>query len=821
MTEQKSDQHHLARGPGRPASDREQLLGQRGVTVWLTGPLGLRQVDDRGRRREGAARARPARLRARRRQHPPRPEQEPRLLARRPHREHPPHRRGGEALHRRRRDRAAPRSSRPTAPTATRCARSCGRATSSRCYVDGERRDLRGARREGPLQEGARRARSRSSPGISAPYEAPERARAGARHRERQTGRGERGARSSRYLEGKGYLSAQPDQPARAAGAMREDDEPVEATGRSRCSPRSRCSSRAAPRSGRARGAARGARCRRRRAARARLPGRRSELELDGQLEEALAAYERALAKDPRVAGLLLQALAELSRAASRLERRGRARRARLRARARRSQALRLFLGSSTASAASPVRGAACCASADGKPVDHRRRAAALRDLARGRALRRGARRSPSWLIAARARRAARLDRARQRAREAWATRRTPRRRCARRCSSDPGELALYGALAREAPRARRPRRRDRRLSRDARRRARPPRDAARARRGADRRRDVEDERSRRSSGSRRPTPTTCARVLRLGFLELRGRRLRGRRAAASSARSRASPSSTRSRSSSAWRCAGWSRPDEAIAPSSAIPPEPRALRRGAHADRRRSTSSTASIEPRARRGRARARGRADARPLELYAASLRSKSGDFDGRGRLPRGPARRGARRRRAALQHRRHLRRGEARRRGDPLHASSRSSKNPDNAGALNFIGYTWAERGENLDEAEAHHHARDRAAARRRLHHRQPRLGLLHARAAAARGGQRRATREQLARARDRGARARGRAHRRRPGDLRAPRRRVSRARPEGARARQVRGGAAARAARERAAEAAREARTAAPRARASK
>ena len=26
------------------------------------------------------------------------------------------------------------------------------------------------------------------------------------------------------------------------------------------------------------------------------------------------------------------------------------------------------------------------------------------------------------------------------------------------------------------------------------------------------------------------------------------------------------------------------------------------------------------------------------------------------------------------------------------------------NPDNADALNFIGYTWAERGENLDEAE---------------------------------------------------------------------------------------------------------------------
>jgi tetratricopeptide (TPR) repeat protein len=28
----------------------------------------------------------------------------------------------------------------------------------------------------------------------------------------------------------------------------------------------------------------------------------------------------------------------------------------------------------------------------------------------------------------------------------------------------------------------------------------------------------------------------------------------------------------------------------------------------------------------------------------------------------------------------------------------------AKNPDHAGALNYVGYTWAERGENLDEAE---------------------------------------------------------------------------------------------------------------------
>ena len=46
------------------------------------------------------------------------------------------------------------------------------------------------------------------------------------------------------------------------------------------------------------------------------------------------------------------------------------------------------------------------------------------------------------------------------------------------------------------------------------------------------------------------------------------------------------------------------------------------------------------------------------------------------------------------------------GEANRdgRGDPLHGAARSRKNPEHAGALNYVGYTLAERGENLDEAE---------------------------------------------------------------------------------------------------------------------
>ena len=81
-------------------TDREKLLGQRGVTLWLTGLSGSGKSTVAVAVGAGAPRARPARLRARRRQRPPRAEQEPRLLARGPHREHPAHRRGREALHR-------------------------------------------------------------------------------------------------------------------------------------------------------------------------------------------------------------------------------------------------------------------------------------------------------------------------------------------------------------------------------------------------------------------------------------------------------------------------------------------------------------------------------------------------------------------------------------------------------------------------------------------------------------------------------------------------------------------------------------------------
>jgi tetratricopeptide (TPR) repeat protein len=92
------------------------------------------------------------------------------------------------------------------------------------------------------------------------------------------------------------------------------------------------------------------------------------------------------------------------------------------------------------------------------------------------------------------------------------------------------------------------------------------------------------------------------------------------------------------------------------------------------------------------------------ARSLELYSATLRSKTGDFEG------------------AVDHLERLLRqspdddellynlgvihGEADRIDEAVVYMERAlTLNPDNASALNYIGYTWAEQGEHLDDAEA--------------------------------------------------------------------------------------------------------------------
>ena len=90
-------------------------------------------------------------------------------------------------------------------------------------------------------------------------------------------------------------------------------------------------------------------------------------------------------------------------------------------------------------------------------------------------------------------------------------------------------------------------------------------------------------------------------------------------------------------------------------------------------------------------------------RRLQLYAATLRVKLGDFDGavdflQGLLADRPED-------DEILYGLGVIHSEN---GQPLEAIRYMQRavdlNPDNASALNFIGYTWAERGENLDEAE---------------------------------------------------------------------------------------------------------------------
>jgi tetratricopeptide (TPR) repeat protein len=94
---------------------------------------------------------------------------------------------------------------------------------------------------------------------------------------------------------------------------------------------------------------------------------------------------------------------------------------------------------------------------------------------------------------------------------------------------------------------------------------------------------------------------------------------------------------------------------------------------------------------------------RAPARPLDLYKATLRAKTGDFDGavsdlKRLLEQQPND-------DELLYSIGMLYGEAKRNDEALQYMHLAlERNPDNASALNYIGYTWAEQGINLDEAE---------------------------------------------------------------------------------------------------------------------
>jgi len=90
-------------------------------------------------------------------------------------------------------------------------------------------------------------------------------------------------------------------------------------------------------------------------------------------------------------------------------------------------------------------------------------------------------------------------------------------------------------------------------------------------------------------------------------------------------------------------------------------------------------------------------------RPLDLYAASLQAKSGDVAGaiaflEGLLAESPED-------AEVLYNIGVIHGEAKNVDEAIrYMRIVLGLNPDHAGALNYVGYTFAERGENLDEAE---------------------------------------------------------------------------------------------------------------------
>jgi len=90
-------------------------------------------------------------------------------------------------------------------------------------------------------------------------------------------------------------------------------------------------------------------------------------------------------------------------------------------------------------------------------------------------------------------------------------------------------------------------------------------------------------------------------------------------------------------------------------------------------------------------------------RELELYSAQLRSKSGDFEGAVAYLEGL--RASNSDDDELLYNLGVVYGEKERDEEAIRFMQLAlEKNPDNADALNFIGYTWAEHGENLEQAE---------------------------------------------------------------------------------------------------------------------
>jgi tetratricopeptide (TPR) repeat protein len=142
--------------------------------------------------------------------------------------------------------------------------------------------------------------------------------------------------------------------------------------------------------------------------------------------------------------------------------------------------------------------------------------------------------------------------------------------------------------------------------------------------------------------------------------------------------------------------------PDRAVETFERIPPESdhyaeaRTQLAALHERQARYSEALAQVE--------KARAVKPSRELDLYAATLQAKSGDFEGavahlEALLEEQPND-------DQLLYNLGVVYGEADKIEESIEFMRRAlAENPDNASALNYIGYTWAERGINLDEAEA--------------------------------------------------------------------------------------------------------------------
>ena len=147
----------------RPSSGR-CATAIAGCVVWLTGLCGVGQIHHRHRTGARVVQPRPPRLRAGRRQHAPRPLLRSGLLAQGPQGEHPPGRRGGQALRRCRDD----LHHRVYLALSLGPGRWCAQIVPPGNFIEVYRQraagSLRAARPQGPLRQSPRGAKSRISP---------------------------------------------------------------------------------------------------------------------------------------------------------------------------------------------------------------------------------------------------------------------------------------------------------------------------------------------------------------------------------------------------------------------------------------------------------------------------------------------------------------------------------------------------------------------------------------------------------------------------------------------------------------------------------